>query len=612
MSPPPTTLAEGSAAPPEPGSSTFDWLRLASLAIMAGIIFATYRDFGVTWDEAYHVTYGDYIRDYFASGGVDTAAITYRQTYLYGGAYDLAGAFVRGFATIDPYHAMHLFGALVGLAGIAVVGRWARLLGGPLAGLCATLLLAVTPAYWGHMFANPKDTPFAVGYALALYAITCVAMRAPSIPRRLWTLLGVALGLAVCVRIAGLLTLCYLLLSIAIFAVHRGWVMRRPSATIEAGWRALPGVLWATAIAWATMIACWPWALQGPLSRPIEALRAMSKFILFAQWRTFNGETMFTLEVPWDYLPRYFLYKTPELILVLLLLGSALALSYAFRSAARAQIPFKQAHGLALVAISTILPVVFAIIKGSVLYDGLRHFLFIAMPIAVAAGVTAAYVVSWAYRRRMWIGHFAVGLLVLAFAVQLRTTVYMHPVQYTWFNSLVGGLPGAQGNFDVEYYGGSFREAVRLLAEELWETEPETFLQTTYTVSGCISDTRLKTYLPPNFSVAKRPDFALGSTRNECHQRHPNAPEIATVERFGVTLNSVRDLRPQAERAAAAQRQRDERRAVIKARAAEAAEATAAAKALRARRAMSDAGSPEPDVQGPTTATPNTTHEEAP
>ena len=64
---------------------------------------------------------------------------------------------------LDPYASRHLLGALVGLAGLALdLGASPGVLGGSGAGLLALLLLATLPGWWGHMFFNSKDVPFAV------------------------------------------------------------------------------------------------------------------------------------------------------------------------------------------------------------------------------------------------------------------------------------------------------------------------------------------------------------------------------------------------------------------------------------------------------------------
>ena len=53
--------------------------------------------------------------------------------------------------------------------------RIGRRVGGPLAGLIALVLLATCPLYYGHMFINPKDAPFAVAMAIFLLGLVRAA-----------------------------------------------------------------------------------------------------------------------------------------------------------------------------------------------------------------------------------------------------------------------------------------------------------------------------------------------------------------------------------------------------------------------------------------------------
>lgn len=36
----------------------------------------------------------------------------------------------------------------------------------------------------------------------------------------------------------------------------------------------------------------------------------------------------------------------------------------------------------------------------------------------------------------------------------------LHPYEYIYYNSLVGGLPGANGKYETDYWGAGYREAV--------------------------------------------------------------------------------------------------------------------------------------------------------
>ena len=60
----------------------------AFFALALCIVFATFRDYGITWDEHYHEAYGRYVLAYYRSGFRDYDALTYHNLWLYGGAFD--------------------------------------------------------------------------------------------------------------------------------------------------------------------------------------------------------------------------------------------------------------------------------------------------------------------------------------------------------------------------------------------------------------------------------------------------------------------------------------------------------------------------------------------
>src|ERR1041385_6942146 len=95
--------------------------RLASFALFAtalAIVLATFQDYGVTWDEHYHETYGKYVLAYYLSGFRDTAALTYHNLWLYGGAFDGPVALIKQYSPFGDYETQHLMIAVVGLLGV--------------------------------------------------------------------------------------------------------------------------------------------------------------------------------------------------------------------------------------------------------------------------------------------------------------------------------------------------------------------------------------------------------------------------------------------------------------------------------------------------------------
>src|SRR5438309_1015667 len=85
--------------------------------------------------------------------------------------------------------------------------------------LSGIVLLLLTPNYYCQMFNNPKDIPFAVGGVWATYYIVRLLPSLPRPPWRLLVKLGLAIGLAMGVRVGGLLFLCYLALIVGLWGI---------------------------------------------------------------------------------------------------------------------------------------------------------------------------------------------------------------------------------------------------------------------------------------------------------------------------------------------------------------------------------------------------------
>src|SRR5262245_36212398 len=141
---------------------TCDDLALFVLGIVAVVAGVTFRDYGLGWDDYTHAEYADLLLRMYGSGFKDTGALSFANLYMYGGGFDMAAALLHKVIPLELFETRRLLGAIVGVIGLAVTWRLARRVGGPLAGLAALLLLALCPTFYGHMFMNPKDAPFAV------------------------------------------------------------------------------------------------------------------------------------------------------------------------------------------------------------------------------------------------------------------------------------------------------------------------------------------------------------------------------------------------------------------------------------------------------------------
>ncbi len=188
---------------------TCDDLAIIVLAAVAVVASLTFRDYGLGWDDYTHAEYADLLLRMYGSGFKDTGALSFANLYMYGGGFDMAAALLHKVIPLELFETRRLLGAVVGLIGLAVTWRLGRRVGGPLAGLATLLLLVLCPTFYGHMFMNPKDAPFAVAMVILMLGLVRLAEEYPSPSPRTILIVGLGAGLSIGSRILGGLALLY-------------------------------------------------------------------------------------------------------------------------------------------------------------------------------------------------------------------------------------------------------------------------------------------------------------------------------------------------------------------------------------------------------------------
>ncbi|MGA6978630.1 MAG: glycosyltransferase family 39 protein, partial [Pseudolabrys sp.] len=148
-----------------------DRIAVGVLAAVVVVALATFRGYGLGWDDYTHSQYGDLLLKLYGSGFADQRALSFVNLYKYGGGFDMAAALVAKILPFGLFETRRLVGACVGIVGLIATWRIGRHLGGPIAGLIALVLLATCPLYYGHMFMNAKDAPFAAAMAVLLLGL---------------------------------------------------------------------------------------------------------------------------------------------------------------------------------------------------------------------------------------------------------------------------------------------------------------------------------------------------------------------------------------------------------------------------------------------------------
>jgi dolichyl-phosphate-mannose-protein mannosyltransferase len=515
-----------------------DILALAILAALLIIAFFTFDDYGLGWDDYTHSQYGEMLFSYYASGFKDLRAFSFVNLFYYGGGFDLAAHALEKILPFDIFDTRRLLGALLGIAGLAIVWRTGRRLGGPIAGVAALALLATTPLYYGHMFINAKDAPFAVAMVFLLFTFVRAFDEYPRPRPSTILLFGLALGLTIGTRVIGGIALAFAGIA-ALFllvgeAYATNWRESIARMAIFVGKMAM-----ALPLAYVVMGIIWPWSVLAPLN-PIRAIEYYSHFWENPWKEMYDGIAMLIPNMPRSYVPKLCLLKFPEIFLGLALAGTAGAVV----ASVRGEVDAKRRASLMLLVSAAVLPIALTVITKPVMYNGIRHFVFVTPPFAILGGLAAAYIYRHleSYRHRLAIA--AVGVFALLIGWTTVDLVRIHPYQYALFNHIAGGERGAAQRYMTDYWGLAFKETAEALLGQLDERKIAPPQGRKWKVVVCGPAHTASIELGPNFETtynASGADFALSLGTFYCAQL--DAPVLAESEREGVVFARAYDLR---------------------------------------------------------------------
>ena len=442
-----------------PGSQhTFLRLFYVLLLLDLILIIYTFRDYGVTWDEQWHATYGTYIIWWYTSLFRNRKALEYMTMDFYGGFFEVIAQSAARFSPFGPFETRHLISALFGFIGAAYAFRLGKLMAGPSAGLLSAVFLVLTPRFYGHSFFNNKDIPFAVMYLVSVYYIIKSIEFLPRISGRMMLTLGIVIGLCIGIRFNGIILFSYLVLGFVLWLLVRripepgslGTMAKVKSAVATF----VPRYLLVVSISYGTALVWWPAAQVHPISQPIKVLTETYNH-LWTNKIVFEGASVPVADLPWYYLEKWFLITMPEFYFIALGIVAGLCGFAVFR---RRNICQDGGFiGLSVLVTAALFPVAFALATGVVLYDSERHFLFIVPPLAVLAAVPVSVFLTQS--RFMALKLIVAAMIVwslLATAAEMRS---LHPYEYIYFNRIFGGgfKEGAKF-YETDYWGASYKE----------------------------------------------------------------------------------------------------------------------------------------------------------
>ncbi len=484
----------------------------------------TYQDYGSTFDESgvytrgvllfHSLTHADWTR-------LDHKTVPDDGLVVYDHLYSCLLYCLNSSCDLDQYHLLNLlFGALVFIAMFEVLlWRYPK----PWLCLLGPIFLFFIPRFMGDLPANPKDMPFAVFYFLALAAILYYHGHPKTSWFRQGLVLGLFFGLAVCSRLLGLsLFLIYPLFVLHFYwhgVKHRGLKTFKPFAQRN-------GMIWCTALAVTTLLvlATWPYLRVDTISRLTDLL-ILSRHFAWVNPVLFMGREILSTQLPWTYLFVWVLITTPLFIL------SFLALSLT-----RLRKTFQNPLWVLLASTLSIHFFLYLTLR-PVLYDGLRHYLFLLPILSAWAAMTA---IEFFTDKKPLLPKRVAGVLVaLNLLWVIGQMVLLHPYEYIYFNETVGGVKGTEGRFDNDYWGASYKEAMVWL-----KGNAPTEGTVKVTCSG--NPYQLLDCLAPNMKWTDElndADYYLSTTRDNKDKLAGSAPVVHVVQREGIPLCYVFKLK---------------------------------------------------------------------
>ena len=498
---------------------------LYGLVVLIGVL--TVADYGRSWDETFRMQGGEAKLAYYKS--LLSGESPDRLTDSYPGLFDLPLAWAHERLPHWGTHSQksHVWSLCFGLLGLLSVWRLTARVGGERAGFWALLLLATLPRYYGHMFFNPKDIPLAATYALGVWALVAVFAALPKAGRQSGVWVGLAAGLALSTRVAGFLILVYFGLFVGLYLLLCYLQDGRDLAALrrDAGLWLIRG-LSAGLLAFFLLFIFWPTLHTASLTPLLESTAEVQSFGWDAPVLV-NGAAYPANDLPRGYLPYWMLRTLPEHILLLITVAFAVGAVVLYRD-------LKKISGTHLaagvVAFSAVFPLVYILWRDPVLYDGMRHALFILPPFVSVAALG----LEWCLRRvSVFWARFVQCSVVALVAFVVLQMVSLHPYQYIYFNQITGGLRSAYLHDETDYWGLSHKEAAEWLQANVGD-------ERVYRIHLRYSRYMLKEHVDPDrFELtpkAESADFFVAITRFGFFDDYPQAELLHVVERQGVPL----------------------------------------------------------------------------
>jgi Dolichyl-phosphate-mannose-protein mannosyltransferase len=518
---------------------------LLAVNILIGLFI--FRDYGLTWDEPYFYSYGDalgyaYTPANWFSGHFDlnnSYGISGDDHKTRGPAYlFLARNFVYGLEALgsDSASAWHLVNFLFFQLGVYFLYRISKRWMNSSAAFATAAMFSYQPLLWGHAFINPKDSPFLTFFLASVclgFEMVDKLVDDSNSPKQKFIsvmipaiILGIATSIRVLGPLAGLLVFVYLLSSI---------IQNRTVKSAKSLW-----ILFISygVIAILIMLATWPYLWESPLKNFFYVFQFMSDnptnlAVLF------GGQVYRASDLPHRYLPFLLATTLTEPVWFLFIVGLVVAYWKIYTKKI-----IKSGYFVTLTLILAWFGIVVAyvLLRRPAMYDGFRHFLFILPPVFIFIG----FAFEFMFEKIKFVAapYWIHAVLLIAFiAPGAAGIIQLHPYEYAYYNSFIGGTDGAFRKYETDYWLTCYKEAVEQLDKATSLSvnlfvKREAYIAATY-ANGNIDVLDLRDAA----NQVQPGDYVLVNTRtNEDRSTFKDAPIVIEIKRGDATFCIVRQI----------------------------------------------------------------------
>lgn len=421
---------------------------LISISILILMLFMSIS-WGPSNDERFNEPYANLTLDYYSSFGKNDTVLT-TTTKMdpvmkhYGIAIELPAHAIHRWFGIDLYTLRHFFNTFVSFFFILFGSLIAkRITNSWLGAYIAMAFLIFTPRIFGEAFNNPKDPTYCATSLASLYLFFVFF---DSLPKPSWKktiLLALGIAISLLIRISGLIS-CFLFV---IFLLFELYILYKNKEEIDFK-DVFKKLMFAGIVGYILGILLWPAMINNPIQQPFEAL-AFLKNLPVTVKNLFEGKYLQSTDIPWYYLPKYFLISNPEVILFGIFLGFGIVVklckAYNYRR-------------LIFLLISSFFPLFLIIYGKTGLLTGWRHGYFIYVPLVVFSAIAYTYILKYLIQKELY-RKVLIGLIIIALIPTLFFYIKNYPNFYVYFNPTFGGVKKALGHYELDYYSHSLKPA---------------------------------------------------------------------------------------------------------------------------------------------------------